>query len=141
MTRKIYIGDVGGSVDECKDRLQRKSEERLLFEVITIDDLKKKELSKNVTKETLKFYIPALSKFYGQALYVPSNYVPKLDIDLFFSVRAHKNLGSIVHFIKHDIWYFDCASPEAQKLNIFYVDSIDAHTIKNAINIETIENI
>ncbi len=141
MTRKIYIGNIGGSVEDCKDKLQRKSEERLLFEIISVEDLKKKELSKNATKESLKFYIPALSKFYGQALYVPSTYVPKLDIDTFFSVKTHKNLGPIIHFVKHDIWFFDCASPEAQKLNIFYVDTLDPYNIKNIINIETIENI
>lgn len=141
MTRKIYIGDTGGSVEDCKDRLQRKSEERLIFEIVSLDNLKKKDLTKNATKQTMHFYIPFLNNYRGLALYVPSNYIPKGDVDIFFSKKVHNDLGSILYFLQHGIWLFDCASDDAKNLNTFYVDTIDPYKIRDYVNISIIDNI
>ena len=141
MSRKIFIGNIDGTADECKDFIKRHSEDRVHFDILSKEILVKHELTKDIGPDTLMFFVPFLNKYQGLALYVPSNVRPKIEVDKFFSYKVHQNLGSIVYFKNHDVWLFDCGTSEAKFLNPFYLNENDLEHIKNDITISIIDSI
>jgi hypothetical protein len=139
--RKVYIGDVDGDSEACKSRIQRKSEERIFFETVSTLKLKDYELSKNATDDTLVFYVPFLNKFQGTVLYVESNFVPTLDVDLFFSHKVHNNLGPVLYFSTHNVWLIDCSHESLKQLNTFQLDKTQISNLKNSIDITVVESV
>ncbi len=141
MTRKIYVGDVNGEADSCVDKIKRKSEERLYFHIVKKDDLIKHELTKDAPKDVLPFFVPFFNQYQGMALYVTDRFEPKFDVDRFFSEAIHKNLGSILYFVQHDAWLFNCDDPAVRILTPDYINSSNSRTIKTEIQITLIQDI
>jgi hypothetical protein len=139
--RKIYIGDVDGTCDICEDSIKRSSEERLIFQHVSKKLLSDRQLGNSIKSENLYLYVPHLSGYNGLALYLPSSYRSKKDIERFFTYKVHQNLGSIVYFIRENIWLFDCSDPALKKLNPFYLDGKSPSMVKNDIKIEIVDSI
>ncbi len=141
MTRKIYIGNVNGEADSCMDKIKRKSEESLHFQIVKKDDLIKHELTKNAPNDVLQFFVPFFNQYQGMALYVTDRFEPKFDVDRFFSEAIHKNLGSILYFVQHDAWLFNCDDPAIRILTPDYINSSNSRLIKTEISITLIQDI
>lgn len=141
MTRKVYIADVDGDAENCADRIKRKSEDRIHVHILRKEDLVKYELMKEATNDNLLFFVPFLNQYQGKALFVTSNYQPKVDVDLFFSRHTHDQLGSILYFIKHDAWLIDCSDINLKILNPNHINTSTPNALKKELTISIIDNI
>jgi hypothetical protein len=141
MSRRIYIGDIDGNAELCRDKIKRCSEEVLDFDIITLSKLKDYEISKTDDTTTLMYFVPFLNHYTGLALFVPSNFNPKVDVDLFFSHKVHNDISNIVYYSNHDAWLFDCSDPAMQILNPFFINQTTVQNINRELRVTIVDNI
>ena len=142
MTRKVYIGNVDNDVDNCMDRIKRTSEDRITFEILSVQDLLEHQLTFSSDNEHLPLFVPYLNQYQGVALFVNSTFVPQFDVDMFFNFRVMSKIEEpVLYFVKHDAWLFDCNNPILKNLNPVYINSTDISTIKRDLQIVSIDTI
>ena len=140
--RKIFIGDINGKAKECKEFLQRNSEDRLIFGVISNQSLVESQVSSDDhTRLKMPYLVPFMNQYQGIVMFVESTCESKIDVDSFFSYHAFQNLGPRVYFIKHNIWIIDCGHESNATLNPFYLDQNDPYTIKENFPFDIIDSI
>jgi hypothetical protein len=139
--RKVFICDIDGKASDCKDFLQRNSEDRLIFSVISNTSVKNEQINSEENKHKLLYLVPFLNQYQGTVLVVESTFESKIDIDIFFNHKELNNLGPRVYFVNHNAWIIDCHNDSNLTLTPFYIEETDRFKLKESFPFETVDSI
>ena len=139
--RKVFIGDINGKAAECKDFLQRHSEDRLVFSVVSNTSIQNEQISKEDNRYKMLYLVPFLNQYQGIVLFVESTFESKIDIDILFNHKELNGLGPRVYFVKHHAWIIDCHDPLNASLTPFYIEQIEHSKLKENFPFEIVEDI
>lgn len=139
--RKVFICDINGKASECKDFVQRNSEDRIIFSVISNTSVKNEQINSEENRHKLLYLVPFLNQYQGVVAVVESTFESKIDIDILFNHKELNGLGPRVYFVRHHAWIIDCQDSSNAILTPFYIEENDQSKLKESFPFEVVDKI